>query len=150
MLPGNTNTYTIVDQKLDPPIVASKVRFLPYSDHVRTVCMRVELLGCKWTGSWKIVCKCNFVYRISPFIGNARGGAVFVYRHDDVIDASECLQTESEFFKGFQTLGKSSKIVKQCKEIRSTRFDYGRINVFQTVFSAIPYHRVSAEERNWT
>lgn len=61
ILPGNTDTYTVVDQKLDPPVIASKLRFLPYSDHVRTVCMRVELLGCKWTGSWKIVCKCNFV-----------------------------------------------------------------------------------------
>ncbi|CAH0545930.1 unnamed protein product [Brassicogethes aeneus] len=26
-----------------------KFRFLPYSDHVRTVCMRVELIGCQWT-----------------------------------------------------------------------------------------------------
>lgn len=50
LLTGNTNTFTIVDQKLDPPVIASKVRFLPYSDHVRTVCMRVELLGCIWTG----------------------------------------------------------------------------------------------------
>ncbi|KAF5296725.1 hypothetical protein FQA39_LY12425 [Lamprigera yunnana] len=49
LLPGNTNTYTVVDQKLDPPIIASKIRFLPYSDHVRTVCMRVELVGCSWT-----------------------------------------------------------------------------------------------------
>ncbi|XP_019874685.1 discoidin domain-containing receptor tyrosine kinase B [Aethina tumida] len=49
LLAGNTNTFTIVDQKLEPPVIASKFRFLPYSDHVRTVCMRVELLGCKWT-----------------------------------------------------------------------------------------------------
>ncbi|KAF5271003.1 hypothetical protein FQR65_LT05353 [Abscondita terminalis] len=49
LLAGNTNTYTVVDQKLDPPVVASKIRFLPYSDHVRTVCMRVELVGCSWT-----------------------------------------------------------------------------------------------------
>ncbi|XP_068918044.1 discoidin domain-containing receptor 2 [Tenebrio molitor] len=48
LLPGNTNTFTIVDQKLDPPVIASKIRFLPYSDHVRTVCMRTELVGCKW------------------------------------------------------------------------------------------------------
>ncbi|KAK5643044.1 hypothetical protein RI129_009211 [Pyrocoelia pectoralis] len=49
LLAGNTNTYTVVDQRLDPPIVASKIRLLPYSDHVRTVCMRVELVGCVWT-----------------------------------------------------------------------------------------------------
>jgi discoidin domain receptor family protein 2 len=48
LLPGNTNTFTIVDQRLDPPVIASKIRFLPYSDHVRTVCMRTELVGCKW------------------------------------------------------------------------------------------------------
>ncbi|KAK4877691.1 hypothetical protein RN001_010197 [Aquatica leii] len=49
LLAGNTNTYTVVDQKLDPPVIASKIRLLPYSDHVRTVCMRVELVGCAWT-----------------------------------------------------------------------------------------------------
>ncbi|XP_017773503.1 PREDICTED: discoidin domain-containing receptor 2 isoform X2 [Nicrophorus vespilloides] len=49
LLSGNTNTYTVVEQKLDPPIIATKIRMLPYSDHVRTVCMRVELIGCKWT-----------------------------------------------------------------------------------------------------
>ncbi|XP_022905687.1 discoidin domain-containing receptor 2 [Onthophagus taurus] len=48
LLSGNTNTYTVVDQKLEPPIIATKVRFLPYSDHVRTVCMRIEIMGCKF------------------------------------------------------------------------------------------------------
>ena len=33
-------------QELHPPIVASRVRFLPHSEHPRTVCMRVELYGC--------------------------------------------------------------------------------------------------------
>nr|CAI5864945.1 unnamed protein product [Callosobruchus analis] len=49
LLTGNTDTYSIVEQKLDLPVIASKIRFLPYSDHVRTVCMRVEILGCEWT-----------------------------------------------------------------------------------------------------
>nr|CAH7715837.1 unnamed protein product [Callosobruchus chinensis] len=49
LLTGNTDTYSIVEQKLDPPVIASKIRFIPYSDHVRTVCMRVEILGCEWT-----------------------------------------------------------------------------------------------------
>ena len=35
-------------QKLDLPFVASKVRFVPYSQHPRTVCMRVEIYGCVW------------------------------------------------------------------------------------------------------
>nr|XP_024218866.1 discoidin domain-containing receptor 2 isoform X2 [Halyomorpha halys] len=48
MLEGNTNTYTVVEQKIDPVIVATKVRFIPYSVHFRTVCMRVEIIGCPW------------------------------------------------------------------------------------------------------
>ncbi|XP_014243467.1 discoidin domain-containing receptor 2-like isoform X3 [Cimex lectularius] len=47
-LTGNTNTYTVVEQKVDPVIIASKIRFLPYSLHVRTACMRVDMLGCYW------------------------------------------------------------------------------------------------------
>ncbi|KAF6200808.1 hypothetical protein GE061_005254 [Apolygus lucorum] len=47
-LPGNTNTYTVAEQKVDPIIIASKIRFIPYSDHLRTVCMRVDILGCVW------------------------------------------------------------------------------------------------------
>ncbi|RZF47106.1 hypothetical protein LSTR_LSTR005184 [Laodelphax striatellus] len=50
ILPGNTNTYLVEEQKLDPVLLASKVRFVPYSVHVRTVCMRVEILGCPWKG----------------------------------------------------------------------------------------------------
>ncbi|XP_039286275.1 discoidin domain-containing receptor 2 [Nilaparvata lugens] len=49
VMTGNTNTYLEARQKLDPPIWASRVRFLPYSYHMRTVCMRVELYGCPWT-----------------------------------------------------------------------------------------------------
>ncbi|XP_039301403.1 discoidin domain-containing receptor tyrosine kinase B-like, partial [Nilaparvata lugens] len=49
-LAGNTNTYLVEEQKLDPVLLASKVRFVPYSVHVRTVCMRVEILGCPWKG----------------------------------------------------------------------------------------------------
>lgn len=48
ILPGNVNTYIVVEQKLDPIIVASKVRFVPHSTHMRTVCMRVEVVGCLW------------------------------------------------------------------------------------------------------
>lgn len=46
---GNTNTYLESKRDLEPPFWASKVRFLPYSYHRRTVCMRVELYGCPWT-----------------------------------------------------------------------------------------------------
>ncbi|XP_059092782.1 discoidin domain-containing receptor 2-like isoform X2 [Tigriopus californicus] len=46
ILPGNANTYSVSNNTLNPAIIASKIRFLPYSDHPRTVCMRVGLSGC--------------------------------------------------------------------------------------------------------
>ncbi|KAI5701691.1 hypothetical protein M8J75_012268 [Diaphorina citri] len=46
IVPGNINTYTVADQKFDPAIIASKVRIIPYSEQMRTVCMRIELMGC--------------------------------------------------------------------------------------------------------
>ncbi|KAK6628856.1 hypothetical protein RUM43_002672 [Polyplax serrata] len=48
VLQGNSNTYIEAKRDLDPPIWASKIRFLPYSEHKRTVCMRVEIYGCYW------------------------------------------------------------------------------------------------------
>ncbi|EZA62255.1 Discoidin domain-containing receptor [Ooceraea biroi] len=48
ILRGNSNTYLVEKQKLDLPFVASRVRFVPYSQHPRTVCMRVEIYGCVW------------------------------------------------------------------------------------------------------
>lgn len=49
VLPANTNTYIVARQDLALPFVATKVRFLPHSEHPRTVCMRVELYGCLWS-----------------------------------------------------------------------------------------------------
>ena len=46
VLPGNQNTYVENTNDLVPSVVATKVRFLPYSKHPRTVCMRVEVYGC--------------------------------------------------------------------------------------------------------
>lgn len=48
LMPGNTNTYVANVNVLTPPIVASKVRFVPHSQHPRTVCMRVEVFGCHY------------------------------------------------------------------------------------------------------
>ncbi|CAG9781679.1 unnamed protein product [Diatraea saccharalis] len=50
ILSGNTNTYLEKKNHLEPPIWASRVRYIPYSAHRRTVCMRVEVYGCPWTG----------------------------------------------------------------------------------------------------
>ncbi|XP_060535114.1 discoidin domain-containing receptor 2-like isoform X2 [Cylas formicarius] len=49
VIPGNVNPYLESKRQLDPPLWASKIRFYPYSYHKRTVCMRVELYGCRWT-----------------------------------------------------------------------------------------------------
>ncbi|KAH0810624.1 hypothetical protein GEV33_012167 [Tenebrio molitor] len=49
VLTANINTYLESKKDLDPPIWGSKIRFYPYSYHKRTVCMRVELYGCRWT-----------------------------------------------------------------------------------------------------
>ncbi|XP_071552608.1 discoidin domain-containing receptor 2-like [Panulirus ornatus] len=49
LLEGNSNTYLAQTSQLSPPVIAARVRFVPYSDHPRTVCMRVELYGCRYT-----------------------------------------------------------------------------------------------------
>lgn len=48
LLKGNINTYLESKTQLDPPIWASKIRFIPYSSYKRTICMRVEMYGCRW------------------------------------------------------------------------------------------------------
>lgn len=58
VIQGNTNTYLESKHELEPPLWASKIRFLPYSYHRRTVCMRVELYGCYWSG--KLFALANF------------------------------------------------------------------------------------------
>lgn len=50
ILTGNVNTYSEVENVLQPIIVASKVRIYPYSQYDRTVCLRAEIVGCKWDG----------------------------------------------------------------------------------------------------
>ncbi|XP_065221336.1 discoidin domain-containing receptor 2 isoform X2 [Planococcus citri] len=49
VIAGNENTYLEAKRHLDPPIWASRIRFVPYSYHRRTVCMRVEVYGCPWS-----------------------------------------------------------------------------------------------------
>ncbi|KAH0948374.1 hypothetical protein HN011_011755 [Eciton burchellii] len=49
VLAGNSDTSSIVSHKLIPPIFASHVRILPHSEHRRTVCLRIELQGCRDT-----------------------------------------------------------------------------------------------------
>lgn len=65
VLTGNSNTYLVVKQRLELPFVANKVRFIPYSEHPRTVCMRVELYGCSWERKYYII---NFLISKLLFI----------------------------------------------------------------------------------
>lgn len=53
ILQGNINTYSEVENDLQPIIFATKVRLYPYSQYDRTVCMRTEIIGCQWDGKWK-------------------------------------------------------------------------------------------------
>ncbi|XP_051161942.1 discoidin domain-containing receptor 2-like [Leptopilina boulardi] len=47
VLAGNSDTSSVVSHELIPPIFASQIRVLPHSVHRRTVCLRMELKGCK-------------------------------------------------------------------------------------------------------
>ncbi|XP_076749546.1 discoidin domain-containing receptor 2 isoform X1 [Xylocopa sonorina] len=49
LLAGNNNQYSEKEQIFDPAIVATKIRFIPYTSHMRMVCIRLELYGCPWT-----------------------------------------------------------------------------------------------------
>ena len=46
------NTYMAELRELDPLIIARWLRFIPYRVQPKTVCMRVELYGCKWHGMY--------------------------------------------------------------------------------------------------
>ncbi|XP_043241295.1 discoidin domain-containing receptor tyrosine kinase B-like [Amphibalanus amphitrite] len=48
-LDGNVNSYMAAKTPLDPPLLAAKVRLVPRSSHPRTVCLRAELYGCRYT-----------------------------------------------------------------------------------------------------
>ena len=67
VIEGNSNTYLGSKRELDPPVWASKIRFLPYSYHRRTVCMRVEIYGCYWNGRFQLI-HCVLTSRISLFL----------------------------------------------------------------------------------
>ncbi|CAF1024694.1 unnamed protein product [Rotaria sordida] len=47
---GNINTYLAEKRLLSSPILAKRIRIVPYSQRWRTVCMRIELYGCPYYG----------------------------------------------------------------------------------------------------
>ncbi|OCT65185.1 discoidin domain-containing receptor 2 [Xenopus laevis] len=46
---GNVDEYEVVLADLRPPIITRYIRVIPVTKVPMTVCMRVELYGCKWT-----------------------------------------------------------------------------------------------------
>lgn len=51
LLTANEDAQSAVKKELSPPIVgANVIRILPYSVHLRTVCLRFELHGCPYDG----------------------------------------------------------------------------------------------------
>ncbi|XP_052222204.1 LOW QUALITY PROTEIN: discoidin domain-containing receptor 2-like [Dreissena polymorpha] len=46
---GNENTYLEVMRDVSPPIIGKRIRFIPFSQNSKTVCMRVEMYGCPWS-----------------------------------------------------------------------------------------------------
>ena len=77
VLQGNVNTYIAELREVDPPIIARRIRFVPYSVHPKPACMRVELYGCTWTGTRYTAT--IFLARDLIIIHLALMSAVFVY-----------------------------------------------------------------------
>ena len=50
ILLGNSDTFNVATNVLNPPLIASAIRILPYSNHSRTVCLRLGLIGCPFQG----------------------------------------------------------------------------------------------------
>jgi discoidin domain receptor family protein 2 len=50
VLPANINTFQVTQYNLTKIIVADAVRIFPLSEYPRTVCLRVELTGCPYSG----------------------------------------------------------------------------------------------------
>lgn len=60
ILPGNVNTYSEVENVLQPVIFATKIRIYPYNQYERTVCLRVEIVGCPSDGEYYFCCGIQF------------------------------------------------------------------------------------------
>jgi len=75
VMTGNTDTYSVVKVLLNTPILTSRVRVIPYSYYQRTVCIRLELHGCREQESQEeekeglVVEKVNNMNVIPIFIG---------------------------------------------------------------------------------
>ena len=48
---GNENNYLEALRDVSPPIIGRRIKFIPFSQSKRQVCMRVEMYGCPWQGT---------------------------------------------------------------------------------------------------
>lgn len=53
ILQGNANTYSENENLLQPIVFATKIRIYPYNQYERTVCLRVEVVGCPTDGEYR-------------------------------------------------------------------------------------------------
>jgi len=69
LLEGNINTYQVEEHVLQKsPVIASKVRIIPFSSHPRTVCLRAEVKGCRYVGMF-------YDILTNPSLGNTKSNA---------------------------------------------------------------------------
>uniref|UniRef100_A0A0R3RQM2 Discoidin domain-containing receptor 2 n=1 Tax=Elaeophora elaphi TaxID=1147741 RepID=A0A0R3RQM2_9BILA len=67
VLDGNEDTATAVQRDLDPPIVASRIRIVPFSTYARTMCLRVEFYGCPYDDALMFYSMSNDGSRIDSY-----------------------------------------------------------------------------------
>ena len=47
VMTANTDTYSVAEVKMVTPVLTDRIRVIPYSHYQRSVCLRVEVMGCK-------------------------------------------------------------------------------------------------------
>ena len=70
ILHGNSDTFNVATNSLNPPLIASAIRILPYSNHSRTVCLRLGLVGCHFEGDQKrlFIAHFHFLYFVESLM----------------------------------------------------------------------------------
>ena len=89
---GNRDVYTADINEVKPPIIAKKIRFIPYSDLPRTVCMRVEMYGCKWEGEY--IHTHTHIHITSTC---CKWEGEYIHKHTHIHITSTCCKWEGEF-----------------------------------------------------
>merc|ERR1712129_636934 len=51
----NTDTYSVAEVKMVTPVLTDRIRVIPYSHYMRSVCLRVEVMGCNVTQEQEVL-----------------------------------------------------------------------------------------------